>query len=157
GPAISSLLAAAGMPPLAAFADTHFHATPALPRRRATIETDRLLILGDAAGYVEPFTGEGIAWAFASAVAIVPRVLQRLELPLPRGGGREGVPAATVGISTATWTRTHRRLITPRQHLCRVLAWTLRHPRLASTAIRLLSLAPALAAPALRRVEAPFP
>ncbi|GAB4384184.1 MAG: hypothetical protein Kow0022_05990 [Phycisphaerales bacterium] len=34
-----------------------------LTRRRACVEAGRVLVAGDATGYVEPFTGEGMSWA----------------------------------------------------------------------------------------------
>ena len=33
-----------------------------------------LFVVGDAAGYIEPFTGEGMAWAMMSAAALAPIV-----------------------------------------------------------------------------------
>ena len=59
--------------------NARFTATPTLTRRRRTIQRGRLFILGDAAGYIEPFTGEGIAWALASAAAIVPHILAHVR------------------------------------------------------------------------------
>ena len=41
--------------------------TPPLTRRAPSLAAERVFVLGDAAGYVEPFTGEGMAWALASA------------------------------------------------------------------------------------------
>ncbi|MFM9170747.1 MAG: hypothetical protein ACKOTD_11730, partial [Phycisphaerales bacterium] len=43
--------------------------TPALTRRRACVAAPRILVTGDAAGYVEPFTGEGLGWAIATGAA----------------------------------------------------------------------------------------
>ena len=37
------------------------------------------MLLGDAAGYSEPFTGEGIGWALASAVTAVPVAINNLR------------------------------------------------------------------------------
>lgn len=39
---------------------------PTLARRVCRRWADRLLLAGDSAGYVEPFTGEGMAWALAA-------------------------------------------------------------------------------------------
>lgn len=137
GRAIAALLADAGMPPLPTLDTAKFHATPALTRRRPTLQTNRVLILGDAAGYVEPFTGEGIAWALASAITAAPIVLGRSPWE--------------------SWASAHRRLISPRQRLCRGVAWALRRPRLTLAAVRAMSVIPLLARPAVRRVELPFP
>ena len=43
--------------------------TPWLTRRRTTLAVPGILVAGDAAGYVEPFTGEGMSWALASGHA----------------------------------------------------------------------------------------
>jgi flavin-dependent dehydrogenase len=54
--------------------------TPPLTRTSRTLASERILAIGDAASYVEPFTGEGMAWALADAVrvaALVPRYLGR--------------------------------------------------------------------------------
>jgi len=41
---------------------------PALRRRRDRVETEgKVFVVGDAAGYLEPFTGEGMSWALSSA------------------------------------------------------------------------------------------
>jgi len=52
-----------------AFAADHFRATPPLTHRSPLVAggTGRVFRVGDAAGYVEPFTGEGIGWALAGA------------------------------------------------------------------------------------------
>jgi flavin-dependent dehydrogenase len=50
-----------------------FRATPQLTRRAPLVAgaSRRLFRAGDAAGYVEPFTGEGIGWALSSARMLV--------------------------------------------------------------------------------------
>ncbi|WP_205855062.1 NAD(P)/FAD-dependent oxidoreductase [Pirellula sp. SH-Sr6A] len=46
---------------------TEWFATPPLTRSSAVVGIGRTFLVGDALGYVEPFTGEGMSWAFASA------------------------------------------------------------------------------------------
>lgn len=41
--------------------------TPALTARRTRVALPGLFIVGDAGGYIEPFTGEGMAWALQAA------------------------------------------------------------------------------------------
>ncbi len=113
--------------------------TVALTRRASRLFGERVLVLGDAAGYVEPFTGEGMAWALASALAIAPLALQGVAHWEPAVGAR--------------WERVHRRVVTARQATCRVVARALRHPMLARTAIHILSRMPSLAAPVVRRLN----
>jgi menaquinone-9 beta-reductase len=49
-------------------------ATPALTRSSTRVASDRVFLLGDSIGYIEPFTGEGMSWALASAEAVMPLV-----------------------------------------------------------------------------------
>lgn len=43
--------------------------TPQLTRTRARVAAPGILVVGDAAGYIEPFTGEGMSWAIATGLA----------------------------------------------------------------------------------------
>lgn len=110
--------------------------TPALTRRPATTAAPRVFRIGDAAGYVEPFTGEGIGWAVAAGILVPPYVLEAIA----------GRPEA----AARGWRREYRRLVAPRQRACRALAAGLRRPRLAGTVVSLLSVAPRLADPLVR-------
>jgi hypothetical protein len=67
----------------------------------------RVFVVGDAAGYVEPFTGEGIAWALADAAGIPPFVergvsgwTDRIERDWMSARGR-----VTRGQRFSRWTR----------------------------------------------------
>ena len=55
-------------------AGSMWHGTPPLTNRPRRVAAERLFLIGDAGGYVEPFTGEGIAAALESAAAVVPLV-----------------------------------------------------------------------------------
>lgn len=48
----------------------HWQSTPSLTRTSTCVAKDGIFLLGDALGYVEPFTGEGMSWAFAGAVSL---------------------------------------------------------------------------------------
>ena len=50
----------------------NWQGTGKLTRKTSPVATGRVLVLGDASGYVEPFTGEGMGWGLSSAVACVP-------------------------------------------------------------------------------------
>ena len=89
--------------------------TAALSRRTSPLAGHRLLLLGDAAGYVEPFTGEGMGWALTSSLAALPLVLRGLE--------------NWDGAIEADWRRHHHRWVSQRQNFCRALALVLRNPR----------------------------
>lgn len=112
--AARQVLAEAGFPAIPQLAEAAWQSTPALSRRTTPLAGHRFLVLGDAAGYVEPFTGEGMGWALAAAVAATPLVLE---------GTGSWQPAIE-----RRWRELHRQRIGRRQLLCRGLALALRHP-----------------------------
>ncbi|MFK7820708.1 MAG: NAD(P)/FAD-dependent oxidoreductase, partial [Planctomycetaceae bacterium] len=102
-----------------------------LPLTRATLPVaiDRVFLLGDATGYVEPFTGEGMAWAMASAELIVPLVHEVI-----RNGWNPELPSK--------WEKLLRRDVRQRQRICRVLSRSLRYPWLLSPMLNAFRLFP---------------
>lgn len=88
--------------------------TPALTRHSRVVGGERFLLLGDAAGYVEPFTGEGMAWALTSGAAVVPLVLA-------------GIACWSESIESR-WQRVLRKQIGRRQRICRAMALLLQQP-----------------------------
>ena len=107
-----------------------FHGTGLLTRRRESLGGHRVLAVGDSCGYVEPFTGEGIAWAILSA-----REVTNL-LPNSPHDWPANLPAQ--------WLQRHRATIGKQQHLCRLLRQTLRHPNLTKLALTAATLFPAI-------------
>jgi flavin-dependent dehydrogenase len=136
GRAAGALLVEVGWPVVPRPAELGWRGTPALTRCARRLAAERLFLLGDAAGYIEPFTGEGMAWALASAQALAPLAARAVEQWHPT--------------LARQWSETHRRLLGQRQLVCRLLAAVLRSPRLMRTLVRLLACAPALAAPVVR-------
>ncbi|MEM1107239.1 MAG: FAD-dependent monooxygenase [Planctomycetota bacterium] len=118
-----------------------WRATPTLTRRRDRLAGPGLFVVGDAAGYVEPFTGEGMAWAIAGGAAVA-------EL------ASSAVDGWDVKQETA-WAEQYRRRVRKRQAGCRLVAATLRRPRLTRLVVRGLSTWPTLAAPLVRRITHP--
>ncbi len=114
--------------------------TPALTRRRQRLAAPGLFIVGDAAGYVEPFTGEGMAWAMAGGAAVAPLAAAAIE----------GWTDAQV----RAWHATYHKRIAQRQAGCRVLAALLRRPRLMRLTVAALSICPGAARPLTRRIGA---
>jgi flavin-dependent dehydrogenase len=90
-------------------------ATPPLTHRAGTTvgETGRIFRVGDAAAYVEPFTGEGIGWALMSA-----RLLAATLMAVD--GGECPDPARP-------YSRRHAAALDPRLARCRRIARALRH------------------------------
>ena len=95
-------------------------------RRRATAAG--ALFLGDAAGTVDPFCGEGISLALRSAELALPAALEGVA-----GGGLE--PSAARG-----YDRVWRRLFSPVARRSSVLGWILNRPKAASATLSLLAL-----------------
>lgn len=136
--AAAATIAEVGWPAIAGLAFSPWRGTAPLTVTPTRLGAERLFLLGDAAGYVEPFTGEGIAWALCSAAALVPlalRAVDRWETEFP-----------------ALWAAAHRRAIGPRR-VCRATARLLRSPLLTGILVRLLAGAPALASPVVRALN----
>ncbi|WP_162006675.1 NAD(P)/FAD-dependent oxidoreductase [Roseimaritima sediminicola] len=134
-----SILKSSGMPVPQGWQTHPWQGTPALTRRRPLCASHRLFFVGDAQGYVEPFTGEGMAWALRGGRAVVDVVERGLESWHPELPQR--------------WTATVQTLIRRRQRVCRALAWGLRHPRLVRTAMGVIQQCPALGDRVVRRLN----
>ena len=85
-----------------------------MPWRPSRVAGDRVALVGDAAGYVEPFTGEGMSWALESASVLA-----------------EALADERPGAWTPdTYRRAWRDRIGRRQRWCRGLALALGRPHL---------------------------
>lgn len=121
--------------------EAHWRGTPALTRRRENVVGQRMLIAGDAAGYVEPFTGEGIAWALATGAAAGELAGRMLDA----GDGIE-----------REWQRQWRALVAGPQRRCRLIAAMLRRPTAVAVGIGVLRQAPWVGGLVTRRLAAPL-
>lgn len=135
GLAAASVLREVGLPPVPDLEHLPWRGTPLLTRQVPRPATERVFTLGDAAGYVEPFTGEGIAWALAAATAVVPVTLQAC---------RHWTPALA-----SRWSACFRHAVGRRQRVCRAITHLLRRPLLTRAVVATLGRAPALAAPVI--------
>ena len=131
----------AGFPPITGLERAPWQGTAGLTRQTQPLAEERLFLLGDAAGYVEPFTGEGIGWALASAQAVAPLALRAME------GWDQQI--------AHDWSELYRQIIGRRQRVCRAVAMGLRRPWLAATGFEVLSRLPALAGFVVRHLNAP--
>lgn len=123
--------------------DAKWMGTGRLTQHRTHISDHRMFIVGDAAGYVEPFTGEGIGWALESAAVVTPFVIEAVRAWHPE--------------HAAGWERSCNRRIGRRQHLCRLISFGLRRPALMRSSMMMLRTAPWLAAPVVRTISRPAP
>lgn len=137
GGAAAQLLDQVRWPAIPDLAGLAWRGTPALTRRARRLGGNRVLVLGDAAGYIEPFTGEGIAWALTTGFAVAPLAHRAQEAWRPEW--------------TREWAARYACLLAKRQRLCRLAAQTLRRPALVHLVLAVLAHAPGLAKPFLRR------
>ncbi len=115
--------------------------TPPLSCQTTPVAGHRIFFVGDAAGYIEPFTGEGMAWAIASGAAIAPiahQAVSNYSHELPR-----------------RWIAERTRLLRGRMRLCRLVTHSLRNPRLTELNVMLLGHLPFLAQPFIRWLNRP--
>ena len=135
--AAAAILEAAGFPLPPGLTAADWTGTPPLTRAADDVVAGGVFLIGDAAGYVEPFTGEGMGWAVASARAAAEPVAASLA----------GDPTAE-----ARWRGAYRREVGRRKRWCRAVAAAARTPRAAGAAALLLSRFPAAAAPLVRHL-----
>jgi flavin-dependent dehydrogenase len=139
---VEEILRDAGLTVPPGLTEATWQGTAKLTQQRTRVAGDRYSVVGDAAGYVEPFTGEGMAWALATGRAVAPFLKASL------GGDSTG--------PSQGWTAKHRELLGRRMRLCRSVSLLLRYPVLVGTAVRLLAVAPGLARPFVRSLNAPL-
>ena len=136
--AVRAILNSARVPATTALDALDWQGTVPLTRHVLTPVAHRVFVLGDAAGYVEPFTGEGMAWALSAADALVPLAARAI--------------AGWDSAIEQQWLDTYDRMVRQNQRWCRIIARTLRYPPLVGLMVASLSLQPALARPLLARV-----
>ena len=123
----------------------HWLGVPHLTRRPHHVTAERVLAVGDAAGFVEPFTGEGMTWAIQSAASAATLADSFLQ--------EHG--AAWDGVVEREWGRLHRSLVRSRQMRCRVIAGVLRHPMLLQACMMAGGLVPRLSRAVVDHIHAP--
>lgn len=124
-------------------ASARFHGSPRLRSTRRPLNVERVFMVGDAAGYIEPFTGEGMAWALRggrAAAQYLPAAIAQIDF----------------GRNVMGWDRTYHELIATRQRWCGLTTNLLRRPALTRLGVRLLGAAPKLASPMIRAINSPW-
>ena len=105
---------------------TRWKAVGHLTRRRMRRAAGRVLLVGDAAGYVEPLTGEGMSWGICRAADVLPYA-EAIE-------GGEDV--------SHDWSSAAERMLRSRRVICRTVCGMARRPRLLEFGLRLSSRLP---------------
>jgi flavin-dependent dehydrogenase len=139
GALVARVLAESGLPAIEGLAQQRWQGTAALTRTRTPLAAERVFVIGDAAGYVEPFTGEGMAIAMSSGMAVAPLVRQAL--------------ACWNADLARRWDERYRGLFRRRHLSCRVVTSCLRSPWLMRIVIAGLERTPLLAASYVRRLN----
>ncbi|MDE0830089.1 MAG: FAD-dependent monooxygenase [Vicinamibacterales bacterium] len=104
-----------------ALAGTHWQGVGHLTRRRRCVAWGRVLLVGDAVGYVEPLTGEGMSWGICCAARVLPFAHQ-----------------VTDGVDVSrSWARTCRAVLRSRRLVCRAVCGVARHPHILAGCLRL--------------------
>lgn len=133
---INSILASSSLGTLPEELATSLMTTPPLHRQRR-VGNGRLLAVGDAAGYVEPFTGEGMAWAIGTGIAAADCIDgEHIELDL----GQQ-------------WCDTYAVMMRKRQWICRALSQSLASPFSSRWLMRGMHLAPWIVRRAIWRLN----
>lgn len=105
-----------------------------LQRNAVRPVADGVLLIGDAAGYLDALTGEGISLALAQAIAledtVVPIMLTQKEMP-----SRYNLSA---------YEEAYRAIVRPYYQMTHFVLWLSKHPILSEQVIRLLGRQPAL-------------
>jgi len=126
---VDKLLASAGLQPFAVAREHALRMTPPLTRSRV-VGHGALIAVGDAVRYVEPFTGEGMAWAIESGIEAANCIAERLE---------NNVSTKTLAES---WSVHYHKLTKRRQWICRILSAAIRSETLLYGVFPALTVAP---------------
>ena len=135
---VESLMRQSGAPMLTQ-TDVAWKGTPPLTASADSMAADRVFMIGDAAGYVEPFTGEGVRWALQSGISVAPFI----ESTVQQWDGQ-------IADDYRNW---YRRTIQCQQKLCRQLSAGLKQPVLRWAAHQALRLRPSLANSIIKRLN----
>ena len=137
--AVNAVLLQSGRPALPSAVVRTWRATLPLTRRVTPPAHHGIFLVGDAVGYIEPFTGEGMTWAATGAVALVDLVDEAVD------GWREELAAA--------WSARLGRLVKHRQWVCRSVQWGLRHARVRRVSMAMIDRFPRLIDPLLAQIN----
>lgn len=133
---INQILTEAGRPPFEE--ECHWSGTLPLTRGTRRVASNRVFLIGDAAAYVEPFTGEGMTWAFAGGLTVGDLAAQAVDDPA----------------STACFWQTHwEQQVAGRQKWCQRLALLLRSPSSIRVAMQIAKALPVVANRIIREMN----
>lgn len=125
-----------------------------IPFRVRRAARGNLVLVGDAAGYVEPFTGEGMTWALESAAALADALDDARDnaRDAPRADAHRRWTEESIAHVPAIYERIRARALDRTTLRCRTIAWVVARPRLVGLALRGASLVGRFVPDAPRRI-----
>jgi menaquinone-9 beta-reductase len=139
--AAAAIFQEAGFPPVPGMLSAEWSGTLPLTRSTRPVAASRVFLVGDAAGYIEPFTGQGMAIALQGAVALAPHVARAI--------------AAWSPAVAKAWSRDYARQIASRHWPAALVAAIVRRPLVAGLAFALAGAMPAAPGALVRIVNRP--
>ncbi len=136
--ASAAILAEAGFEAVPPMLDAEWSGTLSLTRKTRPVSASRVFLVGDSAGYVEPFTGQGMAIALQGAAALAPYLTRTWSPELAKA-----------------WSREYERKVGSRHWPASVVAAIARRPRVARFAFALAGLVPSVPGVLVRAVNRP--
>jgi flavin-dependent dehydrogenase len=102
--------------------------TQELTRHLQSYASRRVFILGDAANYVEPFTGQGMEWAIEAAILVQPFATQTIQ--------------AWHSDMILQWNQLYSRRLRRAQQTCKWITYLSQRPRLVSVTLNVINFIP---------------
>ncbi len=137
---LTSLFESAKLPVPGALSNAAIRGTVPLTRTSRRIYAERLFVLGDATGYVEPFTGEGMAWAMTAAMLAGPLAEECVD-----SGWTESIEQR--------FQQAFEKSIVSEQGICRLMSTVVGHPFLLKLTMSTFRLMPWAARRLVARVN----
>lgn len=126
-----SIFEAAGLPMPTHLGDAIVKGTIPLTRAASRVAGHRIFLLGDSTGYIEPFTGEGMAWAASAARTVMPLVKTAIDETWSRN-------------LELRWEMAFKTIVSGEQKVCRLLSAALRKPWLLTPVLAACRVFPSL-------------
>jgi flavin-dependent dehydrogenase len=136
---INNILRGCKLPLIESDLEVRWTGTPALTRHSRQLSQRRLLLVGDAVSYLEPFTGEGMSWAIRSAV-LASRLVNES-------------PTMWEDAMSQRWQDQWRKHVASQQTACRTLSSLLKYPRIAKLSLLFASAVPWIPRKIMRQVS----
>ena len=140
---IEAILKESGAPRLIPDESPRWQGTPPLTAKAPHLGLERVFLVGDAAGYVEPFTGEGIRWALESGTAVA--------------SFAANASVAWKNSLVREWESWYSRTVGREQRLCRQITSGLKSATIRLLAHQVIRIRPRIASAIIARLNSESP